>query len=541
MVLLRPYWRRRWTMIAVAWLVAVAGWIYVISLPDRFQATARIYVDTQNMLTPLLRNITVQPDIRQQIAVLQRTLLNRTNIARVAHVTNMDLNAINEYQKDQLYKSLSSKISIKAEGNNLFSIAFSNKNPQLSKQVVETILNLFVETNLGQNRTSMENAANFLDKQIREYEQKLKQADQRLADYKTKHLSILQATGANFSARLEAVRQRQADRKSAYDHAVVSRDLLKSTLEETPQFLDIAGPTAAYGGPSAEALAQARVAQLRQQLSQLRVRYTDSYPDVLNTQRDLEAAEAELATEKGLSANGQGGNKIPNPVFEQLKVQLVQTESDVAQTQIDLESVNADLARLETLGHTAPRVEADLADLTRQYSVIKEKYEELLSRRESARISEAVEASGDKVQFRVIEPPHVPSAPSSPNRPLLSTAVLVLAFGAGIGLIFLLHKLEDTIEDIAVLTNEFQVAVLGAIPKVDSLVSIRKSRRNSRTFAMASSSLLATYLMVLVTPQLWRFTDVFSDIPLPAFAKDLLSGALQYGSQIKEVLEHVGR
>lgn len=534
LMLLRPYWRRRWTMVAIAWLLAIVGWVFVASLPDRYQASARIYVDTQNMLTPLLRDITVQTDIRQQIQVLQRTLLNRSNVAQVANVTNMDLEAVTEQQKDRLYSSLINRISIRAEGNNLFSIFFGDTDPQLAKTVVETILNLFVETNLGQNRTSMENAANFLEEQIHEYEQKLKQADERLAEYKAQHITLLQATGANFSARIDTVRQRVTEMQSRFDHALVTRDLLQKNLVETPQLLEVSSPQmVAGGGSSRAAAARARVAKLRQQLADLKTRYTDSYPDVVNTQRELNAAEAALASVRSRATVGPQVSSIPNPVFEQLTLNLVDAESDLARAKIDLDAAKAELVRLEDLGQTAPAVEADLADLTRQYSVIKDKYEELLTRRESARISEAVEASGDQVQFRIIEAPHVPPTPSFPNRAMLSTVVLLLALGAGAGAIFLLHKLEDTIDDASVLTNEFHVPVLGSVPRVDSVARRWRRRRNGFNFALACISLVIAYLAVILTSQLLHLPEMVAGVRdhLPPFAQTI----------IQEVLQHVGQ
>jgi polysaccharide chain length determinant protein (PEP-CTERM system associated) len=184
---IRPYWRRRWVILIIAWGLSLIGWFGVLSLPDRFEAMTRIYVETDNLLTPLLRNITVQADVTKQIEVLQRTLLNRNNMSVVARAADLDLDLHTEQDKEQLYTRLSKQVMVKAEGNNLFSVTYANSNPQLAKRVVESLLNIFVETNLGQNRSSMESARSFIEAEIAEYERKLKEADERLADYKTHH------------------------------------------------------------------------------------------------------------------------------------------------------------------------------------------------------------------------------------------------------------------------------------------------------------------------------------------------------------------
>ncbi|MBF0561718.1 MAG: hypothetical protein HQL37_06780 [Alphaproteobacteria bacterium] len=532
---LRPYWRRRWTMIICAWCVCVLGWLGIATIPDRYEAMTRIYVETENLLTPLLRNITVTNDIQKQIEVLQRTLLNHANMAQVAHATDMDLELNTDYEKERLYESLSNRVTIKAEGQNLFSVSYRDSNPQLAKKVVETMLTLFVETNLGQNRKSMENARAFLENQIQEYEQKLKNSDQLLARYKSQHLDMLAATGSNFTARMEAMRQEQVAARSKYENAVASRDLQRISLTSTPQFLEITSSpqvvinnagTSGGGSSTAGMSARNRVRQLRQELEELRNHYTDHHPDVLAAQRALKTAENELEIEtrnkKNDIAQNTGGNSVSNPVYEQLKLRVIQAESDVAQAQIQLNNVNIEMNHLQSLAATAPQVEADLAGLNREYSVIKAKYEELLSRRESARISEAVENSGDKIQFRVIEAPQVPTRPTFPNRPVLATLVLFLGLGAGGGIIFLLHKIDDTVGSTSVLANEFNVRVLGSIPRVESMVVLQDRRRKARNFTGVTVSLLGAYVAVMMASMFWQLSELLSHIKIPFFLLRIL-------------------
>lgn len=112
----------------------------------------------------------------------------------------------------------------------------------------------------------------------------------------------------------------------------------------------------------------------------------------------------------------------------------------------------------------------------REYGVLRQKYEELLSRRESARISQAAESSSDKVQFRIIDAPQVAPKPSAPNRPLFLVGVLVFGVGAGLGLAFLLHQLDDAISDPEDVTETFHVPLLGTVSMVDNLV-LQQQRR----------------------------------------------------------------
>ena len=529
---LRPYWRRRWTLVIGAWVFCLIGWLVVALLPDRYEAMTRIYVETENLLTPLLRNIAVQADVQKQLEVLQRTLLNRTNMAKVAHATDMDLDVQTDFEKEQLYESLAKRITIRAEGQNLYTVSFSSGNALQAKKVVETLLNLFVETNLGQNRTSMESARNFLENQISEYEQKLKQADQRLADYKGQHYDVLAATGANFSQRLDVARQGLQAAKIKVEEAQLMRDQLRAGLATVPQFLEVdTAPQVVINSGNAvtSGSTRGRINQLRQELASLQARYTDQHPDVIAAKRALEAAEAQLAEDKKDAQTGGGGGgshgNISNPVFEQLKVRLVQAEGELAQDQSQLVVAKQEVERIESLAVTAPKIEADLADLTRENGVIKAKYEELLGRRESARISEAVETSGDKVQFRIIEAPQVPARPSFPNRALFASLVLVAGFGLGGALIFLLHRIDDTVSSAATLAADFNVRVLGTVSKVETQVRRAERQRSGRNFIIASSSLVGTYVVVMVLTQVSQLSGFFAAGHLPAVLQRIIDNA----------------
>lgn len=522
---LRRYWRRRWLILIIAWVVSVVGWLGVLSLPDRYEAMTRIYVETDNLLTPLLRNITVQADVTKQLEVMQRTLLNRNNMSVVAHAADLDLDLQTDQQKEALYNSLAKQITVKAEGNNLFSVTYSSSNPKLAKKIVESLLNIFVETNLGQNRSSMESARNFIETQIAEYERKLKDADERLADYKAHHIDVLSGAGnTSFSGRLETARQELVNARARVDDLIVLRQQLAANLASVSQYIEIDAPAqvvisgnGTMSGATATT-ARGRVTQLENQLSQLQARYTDQHPDVIATRHELEQARAQAAQEAKDPASGGGGGRgrVSNPVYEQVKLRLVQADGELAQAQSRARLAADEVQRLQALAESAPKVEAELADLNREYGVIKGKYEELLGRRESARISEAAETKGDKVQFRIIEAPQVPARPTFPNRPLFVTAVLLAGLAAGVAVVFLLQKIDDTVGSAEVLSEEFNVRVLGTIPRVESLVGGRKRRREQRNLGLASGSLFGAYALVLFLALFYQSLASVLSLDLPS-------------------------
>ena len=497
---LRAYWRKRWVILSIGWVLSVTGWLAVMMLPDRYDAMTRIYVDTENLLTPLLRNITVQADVTKQIEVLQRTLLNRKNMESVAHSADLDLDLETDQEKEALYARLAKQIVVKTEGNNLFSVVYSNSNPQMAKRIVEALLTIFVETNLGQNRSSMGNARNFIENEIANYERKLKQADSRLAEFKSHHVGVLAGEGnISFSTRIDMSQRELTAAKAKVDDLIALRTLLASNLATIPQYQDVDSPGQVIisGGAPTATSARGRVQQLEAELSQLEARYTDLHPDIVSTKRALEQAR-QLAEHEAKQPASQGGRgRVLNPLYEQVKLRLIQSEADLVQAQSHARIATDEVARLQALAESAPNIEAELGDLNREYGVIKSKYEELLGRRESARISEAAETRGDKIQFRIIEAPQVPTSPSFPNRPLLVSGVLALALAIGGGVVFLMHAIDDTVGSSASLAADFNIRVYGTIPRVANLAGTLRRRMEARNFAFGAGGLLAAFLLVL--------------------------------------------
>lgn len=498
----QAYWRWRWAMLATAWTVALVGWLVVALLPDQYQAATRIYVDTDNLLTPLLRNITVETDLQHRLEVMQRTLLSRNNVAQVVRSAGMADLADGELGLDRMYLRLQKTIQVKAEGRNLFSVTYRDRDPDLARRVVASLLDIFVATNVGHNRANMKDARTFIDGQLAEYDEKLKEAEGRLADFKARHMDILAATGSSFSVRLEAAREELNAARVKFREAEIARDQLKAGLARVPQYMDVDTPWPAAGGTTAVSPA-VRVRQLEQQLAQLQSQYTELYPDVVVARRALMAARAEAAASAPEAGPVRG--RAPNTVYDQLKLKSVQADADLATARSRLQIADDSVNRLSAMAKEAPVVEAELAGLNREYGVLKTKYEDLLGRRESARISDAVETSGDKVQFKVVEPLFVPLTPAAPLRLLWVSAVLAAALGAAALIGFVLESLDDTVRSADALTKQFGLRVLGRVPRLDGPGDRLRRRNGLRKVAAAATGLFAAYGMMVILATHWHW------------------------------------
>src|ERR1700729_3059642 len=190
---LRAAWRRRWMGVIIAWLVCGVGWVAVYTIPNQYESGARLFVDADAVLTPLLRGIAADSAPTTQLEILQRTLLSKPNLEKLISKTDLDLSLNGLSDRERMIGRLATDIKVTPQTRNLFTITYRDKSPKLAHDVVQTLLTIFVEAATGGSRTDMENARRFLERQIQSYEQQLRGAEKRRADFRVRYLDILPA------------------------------------------------------------------------------------------------------------------------------------------------------------------------------------------------------------------------------------------------------------------------------------------------------------------------------------------------------------
>ena len=444
----------------LAWVVCLVGWAFVNAMPNRYQASARLYVDADAFLGQVLRGIAVDTSSAGQLDLLQRTLLSTPNIERIIARTDLDQRISDAQSRERLKQSLARDIRIALQTRNLFTISYNDEDPRLARDVVQTALTLFTELAASTGRQQMDSARNFVAAQITTYETQLRDAERRRAEFRTRYIDLLPSdTGGG--SRLEAARSRLNGHRGNLQDARMRRDLLKQQQQATPTVLVDAAPSAQVSGGG-----DPRQAEAERVLQALRLRFTDQHPDVIAA-RNVAAA---------LRANGGGGSGArtvtarpppsrPNPAYEQILVRLVDAEAAVSSLERQVRDEQSEVERLDTLARSAPQLQADLVNLDRDYNVIRRSYEELLERRESVQIASAAQSSTDRVRLEVVDPPVVPTIASGPNRLLLGSMVLAGGLGAGLLLGLLLTQFDRSFYTLSDL-RALGVPVLGALSSV---------------------------------------------------------------------------
>ncbi len=510
---LRKLWQRRWYAAAVAWIFCIAGWIYVVHLPDMFEAKARIYVDIDSLLRPLMRGIALDSNISTQVDLMQRTLLSRPNLQKVIQLSDIDLSARTPLDEEEVINNLRRRTTIVGDGRNLFTISSTAADRATATKVVQALLTVFVESNLGNSRKDFLSARAFIDEQLRDYAKQLDAAEKRVADFKAKYAGFLPGD-SNFTNRLETAREELGKTQAELDENRYKRDALRHQLTSVPKTVESmssgpdefgAGPPLGRGGDASLGPgSDLRVSELEQKLNTLLENYTDQHPDVIKTRRLLEEAKQRASEDQDklsqspLPTNpGARRTTAPNPVYDQLQLQLVALETTIASLESRLKRNQAEVEKWQGLAKSVPETAAELAKLTRDYDVIKRAYDELLSRRESAKIGSDLETQTQTVQFRVVDPPEAPPIPIAPKRPLLLAAVLVAGFLAGGALAFLLAQIDDSVITVRQLKDIVPLPVLGAISIVVTPTAKRKQAWQAMSFIAVCLMLLVVFAGIL--------------------------------------------
>ena len=511
-------WRFRWAMVACSWIVCAVGWVAVTMIPNRYEASARLYVDADAVLTPLLRGLAVEHQVSGQVDMLQRTLLSRPNLEKLISNTDLDLQISGSSDLETLVQALATQIRINPHTRNLFTISYRNTSPKLAFDVVQTILTTFIESKTGANRSEMQNATLFIEQQIAAYERQLRDAERRRADFRTKYMDLL-PNDLNGVTRMETAQQMVRALQGSLQDEQVKRDMLRGEVAAVPPLLVTETEGTGAGGAAAalRALtgpAKAKLDEAQTRLEQLMLRYTPNHPDVVFTRRELEALRANALREAeqnardasgaaadagAAGATGQRSRSQPNPVYEQLKVRLVEAESALSSMQRQLADATRERNRLEEIARGAPGLQAEFMNLNRDYEVLRKNYEELLGRRESMRIAAAAEADADKIKIQIVDPPQVPQNAVEPKRGLLTSGVLVAAMALGIGLALLLAQFDQSFHTLDELRD------LG-LPVAGSISMVAVSSPGARIISVLSFSMALVLLLGVYGGLLYRLT-----------------------------------
>ena len=507
MPIVQAMWRHRWLAVGTAWLVCTAGWIGTAFVPTKYESTARVYLNADPLLTPLLKGLAADTDPGRHLDFMQRTLLSRPNLEQLIRLTDLDTAIRTPKEKEELLKRLASDITVAPITLNLLALSYRDGDPVMAKNMVQSLLTIFAEKMAGSSRAEMDSAQRFLDDEIASYRDQLRAAEKRRADLAEKYPDIVRsrtpdaAGGDDNGNRLEQAHALVAQLKLELADATSKRDAIQKELVSVPATLSVDhAPQVIVNGGHLPPIEE-RLQDLRKNLDNLLLKYTEQHPDVKAARQAIAQVQAEATKSPG-GSGGQAGNaankgQIANGAYDQIKVKLVDADAVVAAVQRRLDEAQAQQAKIEKIAQFAPGVLVQAEDLDRDYGVLKRNYTELVARRESTQIANAADTKTEKIQFRIVDPPQVPVVPSAPNRPLLVTYVLGLGIAAGLVAPLLVMQLDRSFATLGQLRN-LGLPILGSVSKLSIGAAQRRGALQAIGVTASALVLVAVYGTLLM-------------------------------------------
>ncbi len=475
-------WSRRWLVLGVAWGVCLLGWIAVAMIPNTYELKARIYVQLDDVLSDQLKIANGGADEIQRV---KKTLAGAVNLEKVIRGTDLGKDIVSQRQMDRAVASLTEDVKVESVEDNLFTITAKvgqrklsdADNARLAQNVVQKLIDIFREENIAGNRGEVAETVVFLDQQLEERKTELEAAEAKLSAFEAEHPDLVGGSTA-IAGRLSGTRQEMRGVEADLAAAQSALAAISGQLAGTPR-------TLSGGGSDGSALGQAQA-----QLAGLQARgLTDSHPDIVALKRQI-----------ALLQKSGGGNVpagMPNPAYSSLISIKAEREANVQALLARKAALQSEISGAMADQASEPAASAEANRISRDYEVLKKKYDELLQNREEMRLRGQVESERSSFKFDVVDPPTTPRQPASPNRPLLLFGALLAGIAAGVGTAFGLTRLKSTFATAAGLERALDLPVLGTISETLTERGRALRAKRMKMFYAGSGALAGVFVVLL--------------------------------------------
>ncbi|MXO90399.1 XrtA system polysaccharide chain length determinant [Pontixanthobacter aquaemixtae] len=487
-------WHRRWLALGVAWGVSVLGWLVVAMIPNSYESEARIYVQLDDVLDKI---VDVKGAGERDIARVRQTLASKVNLEKVIRSTKLGDNVQTPRDMENAIESLTKKVTVKSEEDNLFEIKAEvgqsdlsdGENSVLAQSVVQKLIDIFREENIAGSRGDVAESIVFLDQQLEERKRELEEAEQRRLAFEAENPDLIGGTGT-LSEKRQLLRSDLRDVEADLAAAQSALAQINGQLAGTPRTLVTAG--AAGGARQALANAQSQLATMQASGK------TGNHPDVIAINKQIALLRTQAANENPATVG------TPNPAYSSLIAIKAERQANVQALAARQAGLQSELSGLLASQANNPAVAAEASRISRDYEVLKDKYDELLQDREEMKLRGQVENQSSSFKFEVIDPPSTPQTPSAPNRPLLLIGVLIAGIAAGVGSAFAVGQLRSTFATTGKLERALDLPVLGAISTTmtDTARALRTKRM--KMFYAGSAGLAGLCVVLLAVEFLQR-------------------------------------
>lgn len=478
----RGVWRRRkWLALPVFAGVCTAVMSVAAFLPDVYRSAATILVERQKVPEAFVQS-TVTSGIDSRLQTITQQILSRARLEGLIDRFGLYADMRQRVPLEQVVERMRQDVRLELKGQQqnraadsptiAFTIGYSGHDPQAVAQVTNTLASFYIEENLKVREQQAAGTVEFLRVQLDGAKKGLEEQEQRLSQFKERHmgelpeqlqpnLSILERL--NIQLRLHTEKQARAGEYRA---------ALAKQLAEVEGF----GPVGELKAATTPETAATQLERLQQELLVLRTRFGDKYPDVVRLKAEVATLEQRRAeTESGKESAPVMARPV-NPYVQQLKKEMGELEAESKALRTEEGNVLRSIALYQQRVENTPRREQEMQGLLRDYETTKGLYQSLLKRQEEARLAESMEQRQKGEQFRLLDPAIPSQRPAAPDRPRLALVGLLIACGLAAGAMLVAEQLDTSFHTVDDLRAFSQIPVLVNLPRIVTKADVRRRR-----------------------------------------------------------------
>jgi len=510
--LLRVAIRRRWWLLAPAFVIAMGAGVGSTLLPNHYQSEATIHVEHLQVPEPYLPPNGTS-DVRETLLIVADATLPRTQLLQIVNEFDLYPKQRKRLAPEELTDLMRDDITIEPikspETRNLgtFTISFKAADPHLAQQVTNKLTSLFIEENSKSHEAQSTGTTNFLVEQLQAAVADLNQQEARVRDFKMRYLGELPEQQQGNLQILAELNIQLQNTSAALGRAREQQVYLESLISQYGS-LTAAGVVTTPGaaGVSPTETIKAELTRLRNERADLLARYTDKYPDVVKIDEQIKrSGDLLAASTKGSEPAKEGtvqesskSARLPerDATTAQLKSQLEANRLEIQDDTEDAKQTKARIAEYQRRLNLTPVHEQELAGMLRDYNLSKQNYDDLLNKKTQSELATSLERHPQGQQFRIIDPPSLPMKPSGPAHIKISLGGLAAGIALGVALAFLTEARDHSLRDEEELRRIFAFPLMVGVPMLLSQV---EEGRRSRVKALEWFAGVTLCLLVCAT------------------------------------------
>lgn len=466
--LLRAIWReiilwRNW-LFAIFVIVMFGTLVVGMNWPQTYSTSTMIFVDRSNIIQPLLAGQANFTGLtRASEMIYSRKLMLR--VARDAGLLDEDSSI---EKQENVVGWLRNAVKLKQEQGNYFSIKFSNPSPDRAFTVINAVVDAFIKESAATRREESRAAYEFIDEQVNSYKRQLQIAEDNIKDFQSKNLD---GTTGSVTAKISSLRQQIEDQKLLIGETEIQIQAIEEQLNKEAKAIQLQNRI------DGEKL---RMQNLQNQLDILRLSYQETYPDIVALKEQIEAQKLVIDAMQadGYINNSSSNDGIEDPLFDQLRKQKSQVELNVLSQKRRLGSLEKLLKEEYERAERIASKQAELQELNRDYSVIKDNYEQMLDRKEKARLSMTLDVQGQGINYKIHEPAVYPLKSVGLQFFHFALIAPLAGLAVAIGLICVYVVLDARVRSPIILMSKLpeEIELLASIPHLNSPLAGRLMR-----------------------------------------------------------------